>query len=239
MANAQAIATVISISGRALARDVDGNTRVLKPGDVLLEGETLITSDGGRVELALVDSSMLQIADNQSVLMTAELSEATRPAAPEAQLADGTIQQVIQALNDGSNLDDVLEEPAAGLTGGGSGEGSGFVRLLRIAEGVDPLEFEFDATVADVPPELLPGRGVDEDDALVSSDTPPDAPGNVAPETAMTVAVGAEDAAGITVNLSGTDPDGTVTHFVIKTLPVNGVLQLNGTALAVGDSIPA
>ncbi|MDO9596698.1 MAG: type I secretion C-terminal target domain-containing protein, partial [Azoarcus sp.] len=64
-------------------------------------------------------------------------------------------------------------------------------------------------------------------------------PVNDAPDTATTSATGAEDAAGITVSLSGSDVDGTVTHFVIKTLPLNGVLQLNGTALAVGDSIPA
>ncbi len=40
-------------------------------------------------------------------------------------------------------------------------------------------------------------------------------------------------------NLSGTDPDGTVTNYVIKSLPTNGTLALNGTAVTVGQVIPA
>ncbi|MFC5697360.1 beta strand repeat-containing protein, partial [Pseudomonas sp. GCM10022186] len=62
---------------------------------------------------------------------------------------------------------------------------------------------------------------------------------NDAPETQATSASGAEDAAGIPVALSGSDLDGSVDHFVIKSLPVNGTLLLNGVALAVGAEVPA
>ena len=143
MAASQAIATVVAVTGHALARDAAGNTRSLKPGDVLLEGETVITSAGGRVELATLDGALLGIGENQSVAMSGELSAATRAHATEAQIADGSVEQVLQALEQGANLDDVLEAPAAGLSGGDGGDGSSFVRLLRVSEGVDPLQFEY------------------------------------------------------------------------------------------------
>ncbi|MFC5697361.1 retention module-containing protein, partial [Pseudomonas sp. GCM10022186] len=64
-------------------------------------------------------------------------------------------------------------------------------------------------------------------------------PVNDAPETATTAASGAEDAAGIPVALSGSDLDGSVDHFVIKSLPANGTLLLNGVVLAIGAEVPA
>ncbi|WP_285797939.1 tandem-95 repeat protein, partial [Metapseudomonas resinovorans] len=62
---------------------------------------------------------------------------------------------------------------------------------------------------------------------------------NDAPETDATSASGNDDAAGIPVALSGSDFDGSVASFVIKSLPANGTLLLNGVALNIGDSVPA
>ncbi|PKO79716.1 MAG: hypothetical protein CVU19_16405, partial [Betaproteobacteria bacterium HGW-Betaproteobacteria-13] len=218
MASAKAVATVVSITGKAEARDQAGNLRLLKVGDALLEGETLVTAAGARAELLVVaDGSIVPVGEDQAVLISADLSESTRPQANEAQLADGTIQQVIQALNDGTNLDDVLEDPAAGLTGGGGGDGNDFVRLLRITEGVDPIEFEFEASTAVVPPELrATGDETDEAQAVTTTaetETPvTGTPVNAAPDTAATSASGAEDATSIPVSLSGSDVDGTVDY---------------------------
>ncbi len=161
MAASQAIATVVAVTGHALARDAAGNTRSLKPGDVLLEGETVITSAGGRVELATLDGALLGIGENQSVAMSGELSAATRAHATEAQIADGSVEQILQALEQGANLDDVLEAPAAGLSGGDGGDGSSFVRLLRVSEGVDPLAFEFQPAVTGNLEFTLPGTAED------------------------------------------------------------------------------
>ena len=52
MANA-AIATVVSVVGKAYARNADGELRELRNGDVLVEGETVVNPDGGRVELSM------------------------------------------------------------------------------------------------------------------------------------------------------------------------------------------
>ncbi|WP_280323229.1 Ig-like domain-containing protein, partial [Pseudomonas sp. BN102] len=62
---------------------------------------------------------------------------------------------------------------------------------------------------------------------------------NDAPETAAASGSGNEDAPGIPVALSGSDIDGSVANFVIKSLPANGTLLLNGVALNIGDSVPA
>ena len=62
---------------------------------------------------------------------------------------------------------------------------------------------------------------------------------NVAPETNAVSAVGNEDSL-ITVTLSGSDSDGTVAGFVIKTLPANGVLYsdaLMTSTISVGDVV--
>lgn len=49
------IATVVTITGQAWARDPDGNLRELAVGDVLEEGETLVTSSNGNVQLDFDD----------------------------------------------------------------------------------------------------------------------------------------------------------------------------------------
>ncbi|MCC4117519.1 retention module-containing protein, partial [Aromatoleum toluclasticum] len=140
---AQAIAVVVAVTGRAFARDVKGNLRPLKAGDTLQEGEVVITMSGGHVELAMSDGAPMVVSADQVVTLTSEVSATTRPGREDAQVSQGTVDQVIQALEQGGNLDD-LEAPAAGLAGGGGGgEGNNFVRLLRITEGVGPLEFRF------------------------------------------------------------------------------------------------
>ncbi|MDH4560559.1 tandem-95 repeat protein, partial [Pseudomonas sp. BN411] len=62
---------------------------------------------------------------------------------------------------------------------------------------------------------------------------------NDAPETHAASGSGSEDSAGIPVSLSGSDLDGTVAQFIIKSLPSNGTLLLNGVALAIGSVVPA
>ncbi|MDD2875131.1 MAG: retention module-containing protein, partial [Azoarcus sp.] len=213
MANAQVVATVVSITGKAEVRDQEGNLRTLKAGDTLLEGETLVTAAGAHVELLMVaDGSVVPVGEVQSVLVTADLAEPTRPQANEAQLADGTIQQVIQALNDGTNLDDVLEDPAAGLTGGSGGDGNDFVRLLRITEGVDPLAFEFAPSAAAVVPELrAAGDVVDEQPAVTLVNDPP-----TIDVSANAFVEGSASAGAVAGTYTVADPDNTTAELTVS-----------------------
>ena len=64
-------------------------------------------------------------------------------------------------------------------------------------------------------------------------------PVNDAPETNAVTVTGDEDTL-VTINLAGTDADGTVTGFVIKSLPANGVLysdSLMTATVSVGDLV--
>jgi VCBS repeat-containing protein len=65
------------------------------------------------------------------------------------------------------------------------------------------------------------GGGALTDDAVVTINI---TPVNDAPNTNNTNASGNEDASKISVSLSGTDPDGSVTQFKITSLPTNGTL---------------
>ncbi|MFA7384248.1 MAG: retention module-containing protein, partial [Desulfurivibrionaceae bacterium] len=154
----QAIATVANVIGRAFARNENGELRTIKQGDVLLEGETIITSADGRVELSFMDGSDMTVTADQTVLMAAELlASGQQPDAAAAALAGATSEQVLQALAEGKDISEILEAPAAGLGGGAEGEGNSFVRLLRIVEPVDPLAFQFESSVSDVPPTFEAG----------------------------------------------------------------------------------
>ncbi|QID17096.1 retention module-containing protein [Nitrogeniibacter mangrovi] len=144
MASDQPIATVVAVTGEAYVRNAEGDLRQLQPGDALHEGEVVVTRNGGEVELATSDGQVLDIQPNETVAMTPDLSETTRPAAEDSVLGNATIDQVIQTLEGDGTLDAVIEAPAAGLGGaGGGGEGNSFVRLARITESVDSLAFQF------------------------------------------------------------------------------------------------
>ncbi|MGB6187896.1 MAG: type I secretion C-terminal target domain-containing protein, partial [Aeromonas molluscorum] len=61
---------------------------------------------------------------------------------------------------------------------------------------------------------------------------------NEAPETADKQASGLEDAASIAIPaLSGSDIDGSVVSFTINSLPINGILLLDGTPVAANQSV--
>ncbi len=136
------IATVTSISVRAQARNADGELRELKVGDKLHEGETLVTPNGGRVELSLSDGSPLVVSDVPEMAITRDLVAETAAGADESAVEDETVQQVLAALESGEDLGNVLQPTAAGSDQQGAAglekeDGHSFIRLGRILMGTD------------------------------------------------------------------------------------------------------
>ncbi|MFP5404419.1 MAG: retention module-containing protein, partial [Gammaproteobacteria bacterium] len=152
----QTVASVIAVEGQAFARDPAGQMRPLKAGDVLREGDTVVTLAGGRVELAFVDGQRLTVLPEESFRFTPETAPATRPEVAESALVAGEAERIIQALEQGEDIDAQLEDTAAGLDGGGDSGGNSFVRLLRITEGVGSTEFQFDTRELGTPGFTLP-----------------------------------------------------------------------------------
>ena len=96
----EAMATVTAITGSAQACDANGDLRILKANDTLLEGETIITPNGSRVELALADGNSLLVTDIPEMAITRDLVVDTG----ESAVADETLQGILFALEAGEGV---------------------------------------------------------------------------------------------------------------------------------------
>ncbi|MBL8403970.1 MAG: retention module-containing protein, partial [Dechloromonas sp.] len=145
MAQAQIIAKVSVLSGQAFARDSAGNMRRLKLGDVIREGESVVAAQGANVVLALADGRELNVRPGETARIDAEVAAAVPPDASDSALTNNPqgFQKITQALQSGGNLDDLLEDTAAGAGPQGGNEGHTFVELLRIVETVDTQAYQF------------------------------------------------------------------------------------------------
>ncbi|MFT6955878.1 MAG: carbon monoxide dehydrogenase subunit G, partial [Halieaceae bacterium] len=135
-----AIANVVAVMGTAYARNAEGELRELNPGDVVLEGETVVTPDGSRVEMELTNGNPFVVSDVEEMAITRDLMTETAAGADESALEDESVDAVLAALESGEDLGDVLPAAAAGRAAGGAGgEGSNFIRLSRIVEDTPEL----------------------------------------------------------------------------------------------------
>jgi large repetitive protein len=145
-----AIATVVAVIGEVQVRTPQGIARTLKPGDVIQEGDSIITAPNGRVELQLIDGRTLTIEPGQIVAITAELTETTRPQRQEAELGSATLERVLAGENSDQSGSPSATPQSDGLSAAGeSNDGNSFVRLLRVQERIDPLNFEYATARAD------------------------------------------------------------------------------------------
>ncbi|QHC50324.1 retention module-containing protein [Billgrantia tianxiuensis] len=184
-----AIATVISITGQAWARDAEGNLRELRVGDTLLEGETLITSDTGSAQLDFGDGlNPTLVEGDEQVVMTSEIDGDEPTDASEFAALDQDIEALLAALDDDSiDLLDILDATAAGAGPGGAADGGhGFVRLARIAEDVNPLAFEYGLGLASELPEIEGG-------AFLAGEEEAEAPAEIEPLPPGTITVSIQD----------------------------------------------
>ncbi|MDP3537737.1 MAG: retention module-containing protein, partial [Azonexus sp.] len=145
MAQAQVIATVSSLSGQAFARDSAGKMRRLKAGDQIREGEAVVAADGSEVNLKLANGREITVRPGETARLDAEVAALVMPDAADSAIASNQkgFQTIAKALTSGGELDDLLEDPAAGALGLGGNEGHSFVEFLRVVETVDPLAFQF------------------------------------------------------------------------------------------------
>jgi len=160
------VAEVISITGTAFAVNAAGETRKLEPGSMLLDGETVQTSEGGQVELRLLDGSPF-IIDNAEFLVSVDLLAEMAASREESEVSLETIDGVLAAIEEGEgDLLDGLEATAAGDDS--SGEGSSFVMLDRIGDQNEAGDVAAQAGIADAQED--PFSGVDPDPDPVNTE---------------------------------------------------------------------
>ena len=168
MAEANIIATVLSVTGTVYARATDGSMRTVKPGDVLTEGELIVAQPGSSAELVTVDGEVLPLAAGVELALTSEMIQSGYRA-EQAASTDDDVNAVLEALADGRDINTALEETAAGLAGGGDAEGHSYIILARIAEQLDQrFPINLNNSSVDLPNlGLVPEQGEDEE-AIVS-----------------------------------------------------------------------
>jgi VCBS repeat-containing protein len=142
------VARISAVHGQAFAKGENGATRPLHVGDYLYEGEVIVTGANSYVDLATLDGQPMTLGANETLALDAEALGLTAPDGNDSatRVGGSEFNRIVTALNAGQNLDDLLEETAAGAggAGGDAGGGPSFVRLLRISEDVTPLNYEYE-----------------------------------------------------------------------------------------------
>lgn len=142
----EVVGKIASVEGQAFAKSPNGALRQLKTGDPVFEGEVIQTPPGGRVELAFSDGTAYFLRDKEAVTLDGMVFGWRTTEARDAVLMPqrGELEDISRAIAEGNSLDKLLEETAAGRpVVGAVQESHSFVQLLRIAEAVPSLEFEF------------------------------------------------------------------------------------------------
>ncbi|MDD2989865.1 MAG: retention module-containing protein, partial [Zoogloea sp.] len=149
--------TVVFVQGEAYLRDSSGKLSAIKPGDVATEGQEIVTHTGAVVEMQLPGGAKVSVGPDRELLLNEEFFATATPERSDNAISSlGTeADKVIQALNAGKDPFEDLEDPAAGLTGGGVGDQThDFVRLVRVLEEVTPVSYSYASTADGV--EFLP-----------------------------------------------------------------------------------
>ncbi|WP_290622811.1 retention module-containing protein, partial [Arsukibacterium sp. UBA5043] len=120
------------VEGIVEVKSADGEVKILQQGDILMPGDTLITSEDGSVVLAYLNETTV-IAENQTIVISDSWLQ-TDVAAEDSVVDLNSAEGILAILDEEGDLLEQLEATAAG--GGGSTENSGnsFVRLTRVVE---------------------------------------------------------------------------------------------------------
>ncbi|MCA0186969.1 MAG: retention module-containing protein, partial [Proteobacteria bacterium] len=215
-ANTVAKGTVVFVQGEAYLRDTSGKLTAIKPGDAVGEGQEIVTQAGAVVELQLANGAKLSVGPDRTLLLNDELFATTAPERSENVIASSLgaeADRVIQALNGGTDPFDNLEDPAAGLTGGGVGDQThDFIRLARVLEDITPVSYTYTSSGSGV--DFLPTGGT-----LQTVNTPP-----VATNDEATVA---EDQPA-TIDVLGNDTDANGDTLIVTSASAsNGQVTIN------------
>ena len=140
------LGTVVTLKGQASIVDEKGNKRPLHLGDLLQPGDIIITPSGSVVDLQLNNGRAMQVSAEQTVKLTQELADTMSPDTTDSSVGQSSIQAVIKAVGEGTDISDALDPPAAGLAASSPSYGFSFVNLLRIAESVTPLNYAYDSS---------------------------------------------------------------------------------------------
>ncbi|MDP3095537.1 MAG: retention module-containing protein, partial [Methylotenera sp.] len=142
------IGKIVAITGNALLISNNGDQRELRLGDSIQTADTIKTPAGVEVQLELANGRIVHIGAEQLVAFADELGDVFVPEASDSAIDVATIDTVIKAIEEGKDINEVLEDTAAGVGGSSNSYGFGFVDLLRINDNLNNFRFVFDSSTS-------------------------------------------------------------------------------------------
>ncbi|QHJ13932.1 hypothetical protein FX988_04213 [Paraglaciecola mesophila] len=202
----------------------DGDIRFVSQGEIVRVGDTILSIEGGQVVLTAGDQNIF-LDNSVDVFIGADLApQQDIQATDEAEIEID--EDFLAALDGDGDLLDSLDATAAGAESGGEGgDGSSFVRVDRVSEEVDPVEFEYDQ--ADNESVQLETQEVSAADFDIELDLPAEI-NNVTPTINGTTSA----PAGSVINVVITDQNGN-SQSITSVVADDGTFTIN-----VGNALP-
>lgn len=101
------IGKVASIEGQAEVIDARGQHRMLVAGDVLREGDQVVTASGSALTLATTTGESVQFNGQQTITLTSQLTGQHVPEASDDAIHPWLLQQVLTAVQSGQDVLDL------------------------------------------------------------------------------------------------------------------------------------
>ncbi|SHO42519.1 retention module-containing protein, partial [Desulfopila aestuarii] len=105
---------VQAISGQVTARTPEGQVRELHVGDLVYENEIIETSAGATLSIIQPDGNLLALDANEQLLLDESVNGTIDPTDANVQEVAELQQAIVEAIANDQNIDDLLEETAAG-----------------------------------------------------------------------------------------------------------------------------
>ncbi|MFD2190934.1 retention module-containing protein, partial [Pistricoccus aurantiacus] len=151
--------TVVELSGQAWIRDDDGNLRQLEPGDVIDANRTVVTEENTLLVLMTEGGEPILLPGNSATTpadlvagngaeprpeASADEGEDSRNSVPEA-MVEGQDDPLNSMAEPADGAEDRLDNPGSNSHSDSLwiNEGHPFVRVARIQERLDPLEYQY------------------------------------------------------------------------------------------------
>ncbi|MES2771909.1 MAG: hypothetical protein V4623_08030 [Pseudomonadota bacterium] len=124
-----------ALTGEAYIRDPGGNLRPLRLNEPVFSGEVVVTADGTRVELILLDTRTYVINANETLTIDAEVLAVEHVDASDAALllVNESFDQLMRAIIVAGEKDELKA-----VVNGALSSGARFTRLLHVVENFAP-----------------------------------------------------------------------------------------------------
>ncbi|WP_047548580.1 retention module-containing protein [Methylotenera sp. G11] len=167
------IGRIVGMTGVASLITGNGEKRDLHLGDSIQTGDTIQTPRGVEVDLELANGRVIHISAEQLVAFTEDLGSVFVPDPLDSSINLATIDTVIKAIEEGKDINAVLEETAAGIAGQSNAYGFGFVDLLRISAELIGGQYALDADATRVSDSSVVSSSSSINNQIIGDETAP------------------------------------------------------------------